>query len=215
MGLARAPEEEEEGGGEGEERAAEGEGEIGAAGGGRGVGAGKVEPEGGAEDSEDVGRDPGAGEGERLPEEDGGDDEKSDVQGLAFHPGLILGHRRVSYALVHYQQDNASCAWRGSPVCGRGARHIFALVRGARVVSAGSTGFQPAHGRRHDVCERQIACPQRPAGWKPTLPVNTRRQREKVARTPAGGTAAECAPGARSGGNGGKPLSWLPEVSVC
>jgi len=83
VGLARALEDEEEGG-EGEEGAAEGEGEIGAAGGRRSVGAGKVEPEGGAEDSDDVGRDPGAGEGERFPEEDGGDNEKSDVQGLAW-----------------------------------------------------------------------------------------------------------------------------------
>jgi len=41
-----------------------------------------------------------------------------------------------------------------------GARHIFALVSEARVVSPGSAGFQPADGRRHDVCSWRSARPR-------------------------------------------------------
>jgi len=56
-----------------------------------------------------------------------------------------------------------------------GARHIFALVTEACVVSAGSAGFQPADGRGQHVCHQQCVRPHTCAGWKPALPADTRK----------------------------------------
>jgi len=80
--------------GEGDSGAAEGEGARGVASGTAGRGTEDMEPAGGADSDEGVGGDPGAGEREQVPGEDGGG------AGMVVCPGPLFVQCRVSSALL-------------------------------------------------------------------------------------------------------------------